>query len=173
VSKRRAICAIAGGGIFVALGMVIMPAETVPRTFVHGGQFGVIGTLLGLWFGRFFDEREQEREQGEALRNPLSIRRSRGRYLNEKYQFSFATPRQWERRPLVTEFVATGGQVATAHRRRRRLFNATFDVSVGTLDRPEGHDKVVRAAAICEFLKGNPQHQEISVKHFRRSRWRA
>ena len=85
-------------------------------------------------------------------------------YRNDRYHFSFTIPRNWERRPLVREFTATGGQVAIALRRRGRHFNATFNVSVGPLDRPEWKDKEVRAAASREFVvSSEPQHLHLTV----------
>lgn len=74
------------------------------------------------------------------------------KYTNTEYGFSFTIPAEWFKQRLVPQFSSTGGQVAISHKSHK----ATFNVSVGPLDRLEWRAKETRASAVRDFLARAP-----------------
>jgi hypothetical protein len=76
------------------------------------------------------------------------------KYTDRKYHYSFEVPSGWRQQRRKLWFLFTGGKVAYESGDGR----ATFNFSVGRLDRPEWSDRATRQSAMTDFLNRAPGH---------------
>lgn len=74
------------------------------------------------------------------------------RYTDRKYRYSFEVPSGWRQQRRKSWFLFTGGKVAYESGDGR----ASFNFSVGKLDRPEWSDRATRRSAMTDFLRRAP-----------------
>jgi hypothetical protein len=101
----------------------------------------------------------QRQDKGEAIASAerlltlISERRQKSDtprlYEDAWYPFSFTIPAEWLPQKLHREFTRTGGRISISHISHA----ATFNISVGPLDKPEWSLAEVRVVSAEEFLK--------------------